>query len=585
MRLSIPRMVKKEIDKTLKQRLYILFFIILLCVCKSYAQLAKPEQSIDPNATLVYLENCRTLIYDEQNHPGAQLLIGDVRFRHDDALMFCDTAYFYEKANSIDAFGNIRFEQGDTLFGYGDILYYDGNTKKARLRNNVKLVHYKTTLTTDSLNYDRIEDMAYYFTGGQIVDSLNSLTSIWGQYNPSTNQAIFKDSVYLLNPNFNLTTDTLQYNTRTYIANIVSPTTILYQGETTILSDSGWYNTNTEQSTLYNRSRVEHYDGKQMTGDTIFYDKKIGIGHIYSHMELTDTVEKITLYGNYGEYHEHEQRGLATDSALAIDRSDSIWLYIHADTLFTEPETIQVVTLIPRDSILIDSVLTAQVPDTLRYDTAFQRMRGYRSVRVYRQDLQAVCDSMSYTAKDSLMKFYYDPIAWNDSNQLSADSIRVQFVNGQVDHAHCYGSAIAIRHEEKDYFDQLSGKEMIGYIIEHEMRQIDVSGNAETVFFPREESKDSTQRGNIVGVNKTQSSYVKMYIKNQKVQRVVFTTATTGTMYPLDDLTTEEMRLMAFFWAEQERPREPKDVFDNPPSTPRPKAGALKASAENKKEK
>ena len=557
-------------------------FILAFAYCGSvFAQLQKPEQNIDPDATLIYLEHCLTLNYDEQLYPGAQLLTGEVRFRHDSALMFCDSAYFYQAENSLDAFGNIRFEQGDTLFGYGDKLFYNGNTRVARLRNNVRLVHFSTTLTTNSLNYDRVADIAYYFDGGNITDSLNSLHSVWGQYQPPTNQATFKDSVFLNNENFTLSSDTLQYNTTSHIAQIVSPTTIVYQEETTILSDHGWYNTENERSTLLNRSRIEHVDGRQMTGDSILYDKLAGQGRIFGNMELTDTVNKLTLYGNYGEYHEHEQRGFATDSALAIDRSDSLWLYIHADTLFTEKEKHTITSIIPRDSIMIDSVLTAQMPDTLTRDTDFQRMRGYHSVRVYRQDLQAVCDSMSYRAKDSLMRFYHYPIAWNDSSQLSADSITVQISNGEVDHVHCFGSAIAIQREEDQYYDQMSGKEIIAWIIDGELRQIDVNGNAETVFFPREDTektkKDPNQQGEISGINKTQSSFVKIYIKNQQMERVLFTTATTGTMYPINDLSVEQTHLSGFFIAENERPVNPDDVFRKADSTPRPETKAQSA--------
>ena len=558
------------------------------CRISSYAQLAKPDQTIDPNATLIYLEHCNALSYDEQNHPDAQLLTGDVVFRHDSALMFCDSAYFYEKANSLDAFGNIRLEQGDTLFGYADVLFYNGNTKLARMRHNVRLIHFSTILTTDSLNYDRSRDLAYYFNGGNIKDSLNTLYSDWGQYMPPTNQATFKDSVLLVNENFTLTSDTLQYNTQTHIAGIVSPTTIVYQEETTILSDNGLYNTENEQSTLLKRSIIKHNDGKQLTGDSILYDKRIGLGRVFGRMELADTVNLNTLYGNYGEYNEKTEKGFATDSALAVDRSDSLWLYVHADTLFSEPDTLTIVTIVPRDSIMIDSVMTAQKPDTIRHDTTFKMMRAYHSVRVYREDMQAVCDSMSYSERDSLMRFYYNPIAWSDTSQLSADSIRVQIVNGEVDHAHCYGSAIAIRQEETEYFDQLSGKELIAWVRNGELYRIDVNGNAETVFFPRDDQnnaeqtakqKDKESKGEIIGVNKTQSSYVKMYIKEGQVDRVLFTTSTTGTMYPLDELSVEQMRLGGYFWAIDERPQNPDDVFRTVDATPRPTAKPVSAAA------
>ena len=205
--------------------------LALLFVGACFAQEKKED--------LVYLEHSETLSFDEERHPDAQLLKGNVRFRHEDALMYCDSAYFYENNNSLDAFGHVRFVQGDTLFGYGDVLYYNGNTKFARLRRHVKLIHKETVLITDSLNYDRRRDIAWYYTGGTIQDTLNTLTSIWGQYQPNNDQAVFRYDVELQNPNFTLSADTLKYNTQTNIADIVGPTTIVYDEETTIISDLG----------------------------------------------------------------------------------------------------------------------------------------------------------------------------------------------------------------------------------------------------------------------------------------------------------------------------------------------------------
>ena len=84
--------------------------------------------------TMVYLERAENLSFDQERIADAQILRGNVIFRHDDALMYCDSAYFYENTNSLDAFGHVRFEQGDTLQGFGEVLYYNGNTMLARLR-------------------------------------------------------------------------------------------------------------------------------------------------------------------------------------------------------------------------------------------------------------------------------------------------------------------------------------------------------------------------------------------------------------------------------------------------------------------
>ena len=278
--------------------------------------------------TMVYLERAENLSFDEERIANAQILRGNVIFRHEEALMYCDSAYFYEGTNSLDAFGHVRFVQGDTLRGFGDKLFYDGNIKLARLRSHVQLIHGRETenptiLTTDSLNYDRAAGVTYYFAGGEVRDSLNTLTSVRGSYRPNTKQAVFSREVVLTNPKFVLTSDTLLYNTDTKVADIVSPTEIIYEKETDIHSSRGWYNTQTERSMLLDRSVVHHIEGKMMTGDTIYYDKRIGFGQVLGEMTMSDSAQHITLTGEYGQMWEEHSRGYATDSALMVDWSDT----------------------------------------------------------------------------------------------------------------------------------------------------------------------------------------------------------------------------------------------------------------------
>ena len=534
----------------------------------------------ESKVSLVFLEHSETLSFDEKRLPDVQILKGDVRFRHDSALMFCDSAYFFEKQNSLHAFGHVHLLQGDSIEGFGDVLYYNGNTKMARFRKRVKLIHNDaTTLTTDSLNYDRAHDIAYYFSGGMIEDSLNILTSRWGQYTPDNNQAIFRNNVKLVNPNFVLTADTLCYNTKSYQADLVGPTKIVYDKETTILSKNGWYNTSTEKSMLLDRSQIIHTDGTTLTGDTIYYDKVIGFGRVLGNMQSLDSTNQMTLYGDKGEIWEDDNHGYVTDSAMLVDWSDSaMYSYMHADTLFTEEIPFQVSKLIPQDSILVDSVWQAQKPDTLWIDTAYRQIRAYYNVRIYRENMQSVCDSMRYNGKDSILSMYGNPVCWHSENQLSADSIHIYVKDGTINYLHGIGNTIAIKREGAEEFNQLAGKEMIAYVKDGDVYLVDVQGNAETIFYPREED------GTYLGVNKTQSSFVKLYLENRQIHHVVFTTSTTGVMIPINQTTEGETRLATFFWAENERPIKPGDILLHPERTPRPDATAISASAEDEED-
>ena len=489
---------------------------------------------------MVYLERAENLSFDQERIADAQILRGNVAFRHEEARMYCDSAYFYENSNSLDAFGHVRFEQGDTLQGFGDKLFYDGNTKLARLRQHVRLIHGRadenpTVLTTDSLNYDRAAGVAWYFSGGEVQDSLNTLVSVRGNYRPKTKQAIFSQDVRLTNPKFVLTSDTMLYNTETKVTDIVSPTLIVYENETDIHTSLGWYNTDSERSMLLDRSVVHHIEGRMMTGDTIYYDKKIGFGEVLGDMLMSDSTHHITLTGEYGQMWEENSRGYATDSALMIDWSDTAHMaYIHADTLFTEE---------------------LHYTDSARQDSVYRRARAHYGVRVYRDDMQMTCDSMVYLGSDSTMHLYIKPICWSENQQIAADSIVAFIVNGAVEHAIGNGSALCVMQDTLDYFNQMSGKQVTVYLEEGEVKTVDTDGNALTIYYVKESD------GTYTGMNTTESSFIRMYVENQKMHHMRFTKETTGVLYPLDQIPDGADRLALFFWEENTRPTGPEDVF------------------------
>lgn len=536
-------------------------------------------QAQQKRTSMVYLEHSERLSFDEKRLPNAQILLGNVCFRHDSVLMYCDSAYFFEKENSLHAFGNVHLIQGDSLEGFGDILYYYGDSKLAKFRKHVRLLHKGTTLSTNNLNYDRIEDIAYYFSGGTIKDSINTLTSTQGQYTPYNNQALFRENVKLVHPNFTLTSDTLCYNTTTHQADIVSPTRIQYEQETTINSSKGWYNTKTEQSMLLDRSTIVHNDGIMLTGDTIYYDKIVGYGQVKGNMQSIDSIHQMTLYGNTGEIWESDDLAYATDSAMLVEWSDSnMYTYVHADTLFTKKIPYRTYHLILHDSVALDSTLSTSSPDTSWVDTSYMQVRAYRNVRLYREDIQLVCDSLHYEGKDSTAILCGDPVCWNQSNQVSADTITAHFKNNVLDYLHGLGNAIAIKREGDNEYNQMAGKEMYAYVKKNDIHLVDVAGNAETIFYPREEN------GNFIGVNKILSSFVKVYLENRVIHHIVFTTTTTGVLIPLEQATHEDKFLATFFWAEQERPRQPGDIFLRPQRTPRPNAQTISAAEQEDEE-
>ena len=444
--------------------------------------------------------------------------------------MYCDTAYLYQQSNSVEAYGNVRMEQGDTLFIYGDYLYYDGMSQLAMLRNHVRMINRGTVLTTDSLNYDRIFNLGYYFEGGTLMDSVNVLTSIWGEYSPSTKLAVFNHDVTLNNPRFVLTSDTLKYSTLTKIATILGPSDIVSDNNH-IYSERGVYNTVSEQAELLDRSVLTN-QGRKLVGDSLFYDRKLSYGEAFDNVRMNDTVNRNMLTGDYCFYNELTENAVATRRAVAVDYSQGDSLFMHADTL-------RLITF------------------NLNTDSVYREMRAYHKVRAYRTDVQAVCDSMVYNSKDSCLTMYTDPILWQGPQQLLGEEIKVYMNDSTIDWAHIISQALAIEQKDSVHYNQVSGKEMMAYFQEGEMRRVEVNGNVLVVYYPVEE-RDSS----LIGMDYTEGSFLRMLLRDRRMERGSFIGKATGTMYPMDQIPPDKMRLPAFVWFDYIRPVDKEDIFN-----------------------
>ncbi|WP_373830614.1 OstA-like protein [Bacteroides heparinolyticus] len=467
---------------------------------------------------------------DKLSRPDVQILVGSVRLKHDSMYMFCDSALIFEKINSVEAFGNVRMEQGDTLFIYGDYLYYDGMSQLAILRENVRMINRKTELTTDSLNYDRLYNLGYYFEGGTLTDEENVLTSEWGEYSPTTKLAVFNHDVKLVNPKFVLTSDTLKYSTETKVATILGPSDIVSE-QNHIYSERGVYNTITEQAELLDRSILTN-EGKKLTGDSLFYDRKLGYGEAFDNVQMNDTVNRNMLTGDYCFYNELTGNAVATQRAMAVDYSQGDSLFMHADTL---------------------RLITYH----LNTDSMYREMRAYHKVRAFRTDVQAVCDSLVYNSKDSCMTMYTDPILWHGEQQLLGEEIKVYMNDSTIDWAHIIRQALTVEKMDSIHYNQVSGKEMKAFFIDGDMRRVEVNGNVLVVYYPVEE-KDSS----LIMMNYSEGGLLKMYLKDRKMERGVFVGKTTGTAYPLDQIPAEKSKLPSFVWFDYIRPKNKEDIFE-----------------------
>ena len=498
------------------------------CLLAQVRPAKKGEQK--PAKSKVYLLHSDVLKKSPLNpDPDAQILIGNVAFRHDSVYMYCDSACFYEKTNSLEAFDNVKMVQGDTLFLYGDYLFYDGNTQIAQVRYNVRMENKNTTLLTDSLNYDRIYNLGYYFDGGTLMDEENVLTSEWGEYSPATKISVFNYDVKLVNPKFTLTSDTLRYSTATKIANILGPSDIVSDANH-IYSELGFYNTQIGQAELLDRSVLTN-EGKRLIGDSLFYDRVKGYGEAFDNVIMTDTVNKNMLTGDYCYYNELTKYAFATKKAVVVDYSQGDSLFMHADTL-------QMYTYY------------------LNTDSMFRETRAYHKVRMYRSDVQGVCDSLVFSSKDSCLTMYYDPILWNNNQQLLGEKIMIYMNDSTIDWAHIQNQALSVEQLDSTSYNQVTGKEMKAWFQGGEMRKVDVIGSVRLVYYPME--SDST----LIGMNVSETSLLNMFLENRKMKKMIMSPKSNGTLYPMLQRPPEKMKLDNFVWFDYIRPLDKEDIFE-----------------------
>ena len=479
----------------------------------------------------VYLKHADMLRFNQYGeHAGAQILNGNVAFLHKGALLTCDSAYFYQESNSFKAFGHVKMRQGDTLSLTSDYAFYDGDNQMAEARHNVLLRHRGTKLYTDSLNYDRLYNIGYFFEGGKMVDRNNVLVSDWGEYDTETRKAVFNYNVNLRNPKFTLTTDTLHYDTRTSLANIVGPS-VIRSKESVIHTSDGYYNTNTGRARLYGRSTMSN-KGKEITGDSLFYDEKRGISQGYRNVICKDTQKKNELHCNYLWYNEKNGFAFATENPVMME-------YSQKDTLFVHSDTIKVITY------------------HLNTDSVYRTAHCYNKVRAFRNDVQAVCDSLVYNTKDSCMTMYRDPIAWSGDRQLLGEEIQVFMKDSTIDRAHIINQALTAElMPDKEHYQQLSSKEMLAYFTKGQITQTEAIGNVRSIYYPVDD-KDST----LMGLVYIETDTMKMFMRDRQLQKI-WTSKTDGTWYPMTQIPPERYKLDGFTWFDYIRPINKDDIYE-----------------------
>ena len=445
---------------------------------------------------------------------------GNVIFEHRGTNIYCDSAVFYKKTNSLEAFGNVKIDDGDSVTVTSRKLLYDGNDQLAMLRENVVFTKKgQMTLFTDFLDYDRKEEMAKYFNGGRLVDSTNELRSRRGYYQVPINLASFKKEVVGKNEDFTLKSDTLQYNTETKVIYFLDHTELTNTEGEVFVYESGTYNSG-DESSLFFKGYIET-PSYYLYGNQLVANDAAKYYSASSNVKIISKENDIIVLGEEAEYFKEEGIIKIYDDPLLKVLSGSDTLYLAADTL-----------------VSIDS----DIPEE-------KRLLAYKDVRIFKSDLQGRADSLSYFQSDSVLTFYGEPVLWTEGNQMSADSIDLLIENNTISKLHMVNNSFIISKDTLLNFNQIKGKTVDAIFENNQLNTVYVNGNGESIFFMLSENSDE-----LIGMNKILCSDMTLNFIDGELNDITFYTNNDGSFIPPHELEEPDKRLSGFEWLEELKP-------------------------------
>ncbi|MEP6736483.1 MAG: OstA-like protein [Chryseolinea sp.] len=450
-----------------------------------------------------------------------QRVIGNVIFAQNKTTIYCDSAYFYKTNNAVEAFGRIRITEGDSVTITGRKLEYDGNTKKAKLRNDVVFTKLATsTLYTDFLDYDRPANKANYFNGGKLVDSINVLVSNKGWYNLTNNMASFKKDVHVKNPDYTMTSDSLEYNSKTKVIFFRTPTTVVNNDSSVFVYNGGQHNTSTK--------RAELEEGK---GESLDYRIRSqayqldGIRKIYKlrgDVVMTSKKENLIIYGQATDYYKTLGISKVYNHAYAAKITDN------SDTLFISADTL----------VSVENV-----------DPTKKRLLAYHNVRIFKNDLQGIADSLEYRESDSTIYMYRGPVLWTEGNQMTADSIHMLLKNKTIEKIFMNVNSFVISQDSLLNFNQIKGRKMTAEFKDSQINRVFVEGNGESLYFMLKEKEEGA-----VGMNKIICSKILIRFKQGKLNNMSFYVQPDASFIPPHEIKKEDLTLKGFVWKPDKKP-------------------------------
>lgn len=482
-----------------------------------------------------------------------QILAGNVRLRQGTSIFECDSCVITKSINLFEAFGNVHINDSDTANVYSDHLRYLTDRKIAYLDGNVKLTDGKGVLTTPTLEYDVNTKVGIYRNGGRVVNKETVLTSEEGYYYADLKDVYFKKNVKLKDPSYDLQSDSLLYNTGTEIVRFIAETFVKDSSNRTIKTREGYYDKRTGKAEFGQNPVITDKD-VQVTGQTIKSDDSTGITQIFGRGIIVDTANKTTVIADTIFYNKTNESFLAYAKPLMIVEQEQDSIFIAADTLFSARLTDLYGA---KDSVVKkDTLKEVKIVDTKTKDSTNRYFEAFRNVRVFSDSLQAVCDSLFYSFKDSVFRLYDDPVVWSNENQVTGDTILLFTKNKKADKMQVFKNSFIASLVKPEIFNQVKSSRMDAYFVDGNIDSVRARGSAECVYYIQDEDSAFT------GINQSNAELMDVYFKEKEMQRVVFRTAVKGTIWPMKQKTPQEMHLQNFRWRDAERPKTKYELFE-----------------------
>lgn len=474
--------------------------------------------------TIELIPGSDELRYDGKT--GLNTLVGNVSFKYQGNLMFCDSAVYHQKKQMIWAYGNVHINKRDTLNLYCDSLRYDGKEKMAKLKGNVRVRDQEYKLTTNELDYDAEKGQAAYYSGGRVEGSKTRevLTSRVGYYYPESKNFAFSNNVVYQGNDIRMTTDTLQYMSYQQKAYFYGPTNIEAKNAL-MYCESGWYQTSTEEGRLCRNAWISR-DSSYISGDTLVYLPKTGsyegIGNVY----YMDSTENLAFTGNYAFGSDSLHYTLLTGNAIATKMMENDTLHIHADTLYNFKD----------DSTNI--------------------LKAYYGAATYSSQFQSRCDSLVYDKSKERIELFESPIVWAKESELKGSFIEMIVRDTIIDSVLIYDKGtILMEVEPEKYYNQIHGNDIKASFKNNELHRAFVYGNAMTIAYPEEDEKtDSTLVKHRKGMNRIYSGDIRVDLDSGEIIGIAYLKNVDGAIYPMKQIAKDEQFVPGFVWKGYLRP-------------------------------